>query len=64
LRWTASDGTLVTSHKVILHEKLEAGQYEYFIGRDESEIYKSKTYSFTVHSDEDVKKFTFLQTTD
>ena len=64
IRWTASDGSLVTTHKVIAKNKFVAGTYKYRIGRDGDELYRSEVREFVVHKSEDVNKFSFIQTSD
>ena len=63
LRWCASDGTWVTTHKAII-KGLTKGEYEYRVGRENDSSYTSDTLNFTVHSDEDVTNFSFIQTSD
>lgn len=63
LRWCASDGTWVTSHKCIIHN-LTAGEYEYRVGRDNDNLYLSDTYTFKVHADSEVSSFSYIQVTD
>lgn len=63
LRWCTSDGTWVTTHKVII-KGLTAGEYEYRAGRENDSSYVSDILSFTVHSDEEVTNFSFIQTSD
>lgn len=64
-RWAASDGTFATTHKVILHEVLEDGTYEYYIGREGNDKYASPVNTFHVDKDEDVNvKFSFIQVSD
>lgn len=63
LRWCASDGTWVTTHKTII-KGLTKGEYEYRVGRENDSSYTSDTLNFTVHSDEDVTNFSFIQTSD
>ena len=62
-RWTASDGTIVTTHKAII-KGLEKGFYEYRIGRDNNSLYTSDILTFTVEADSDVTNFSFIHITD
>lgn len=64
LRWVTSYGEWVTTHKVILHECLESGTYEYKVGRENDESYYSDTLEFTVYDNSEVTNFTFIQTSD
>ena len=64
LRWRAAGGQWVTTHKVILSEVLEAGSYQYRIGRDGDTKYTSDIRTFTVKDASEVESFTFIQTTD
>lgn len=66
LRWRTPSGTWVTSHKVILHELLSEGDWEYQVCRYNNESYKSKIYTTTVKTSQDVQAhgFTFIQETD
>lgn len=63
LRWKTSSGIWVTSHKCII-KNLSAGEYEYKIGRDNDSSYQSDILSFKVHSNSEVKSFSFIQTSD
>lgn len=63
LRWMASDGTLVTTHKCII-KGLTKGIYEYRVGRDNDLYYTCEPLEFEVLSNDDVKSFSFIQTTD
>lgn len=63
LRWCASDGTWVTTHKCIV-KSLTKGTYEYRVGRDNDENYYSEILEFTVEADADVANFSFIQVTD
>lgn len=63
-RWTASDGTVVTTHKCIVGG-LAAGTYEYRIGRDKDVHFNSPTLTFVVKSNSEVSNgFSFIQVTD
>ena len=62
-RWTASDGTRVTTHKCII-KNIEAGEYEYRVGRDNDSLYYSDTYTFKVEADSDVNNFSFIHISD
>lgn len=62
-RWTASDGTVVTTHKTII-KGLEKGSYEYRIGRDNNSLYTSDILTFTVEADSDVTNFSFIHISD
>nr|DAS39677.1 MAG TPA: Metallophosphoesterase MPPED2 [Caudoviricetes sp.] len=55
---------MVTTHKVILSEKFDAGVYEYRIGRDFDETYYSPIKTFTVKDKASVSTFKFVQETD
>lgn len=63
LRWCASDGTWVTSHKCIING-LTAGEYEYRVGRDGDSSYLSDVHTFKVHADSEVTSFSYVQVTD
>lgn len=63
LNWTASDGTRVTSHKCII-KGLTAGEYEFYIKRDDDSLYNSDIHSFKVKSDFEVTNFTVLHISD
>lgn len=63
LRWTASDGTLVTTHKCIVNG-LTKGTYEYRVGRDNDLYYTCEPLEFEVLADEDVTSFSYVQVTD
>jgi hypothetical protein len=56
----------VTTHKVVLSNTFEAGEYEYQVGRFTDESYKSKIYKTNVASNSDIAAngFTFIQETD
>lgn len=62
-RWTASDGTIVTTHKAII-KGLEKGSYEYRVGRDNNSLYTSDILTFTVEADSDVTNFSFIHISD
>lgn len=68
IRMEATDGTPFTTHKVIV-KNLNAGTYEYKVGRADangnpSEL-ASETYTFTVRNTADVQdEFTFVQVSD
>jgi hypothetical protein len=66
LRWRTPSGMWVTTHKVVLSNTFEAGEYEYQVGRFTDESYKSKIYKTKVASNSDVAAngFTFIQETD
>ena len=64
IRWTASDGNLATTHKVIIKNQLTYGTYEYRVGRDEDQTYCSEIKTFTVRRNSDVQSFSFIQTSD
>lgn len=61
--WFTADGINVTTHKVII-SNLNKGDYEYRVGRDGNDLYKSKILKFSVVSDSDVNNFKFIQITD
>lgn len=63
LRWCASDGTWVTTHKCIV-KGLTRGTYEYRVGRDNDIRYYSDILEFTVESNAEVSNFSFIQTSD
>lgn len=63
LNWTASDGTRVTSHKCIIHD-LTAGEYEFYIKRDNDNSYNSDIYSFKIKADSEVTSFSIIQISD
>ena len=63
LNWTASDGTRVTSHKCII-KGLTAGEYEFYIKRDDDSLYNSDIHSFKVKSDSEVTTFNVLHISD
>lgn len=63
IRWISSNGTPVTSHKVIL-KGLSKGTYEYRVGRDGQPEYESETLTFKVLANSEVTSFSFIQTTD
>lgn len=63
-RWCSSNGTWVTTHKVILSEMLTSGDYEYRVGRDGDSTYYSDILNFTVADASNVKSFVYLQTSD
>ena len=62
-RWTASDGTKVTTHKCII-KNIIAGDYEFRIGRDDNNLYYNDPIDFKVESNEDVKNFKFIHISD
>jgi hypothetical protein len=64
-RWESSYGQDMTTHKVVVGG-LKAGNYEYKVvrGTDENSSYQSKVRKFTVRADEDIKNFSYVQTTD
>ncbi len=62
-RWTASDGTIVTTHKCIV-KNLTYGDYEYRIGRDNNNLYYSDILTFKVVRDFDVTNFSFIHISD
>lgn len=66
LRWRTPSGMWVTTHKVVLSNIFEAGEYEYQVCRFTDESYKSKIYKTNVASNSDVAAngFTFIQETD
>nr|DAV74029.1 MAG TPA: hypothetical protein [Bacteriophage sp.] len=66
LRWRTPSGMWVTTHKVVLSNTFEAGEYEYQVGRFTDESYKNKIYKTKVASNSDVAAngFTFIQETD
>lgn len=63
LRWCASDGTWVTTHKCIV-KNLTKGTWEYRIGRDNDISYYSDILEFNVEADADVTNFSFVHTSD
>lgn len=63
LRWIASDGTIVTTHKCIV-SGLTKGDYEYRVGRDDDPYYVNKPLEFKVLANSDVTSFTYAQVTD
>lgn len=63
LRWMSPDGQWVTTHKAIVSGFVK-GEYEYRIGRDRDKLYLSDVMTFTVVADDDVKSFSYIQTTD
>lgn len=63
IRWESAYGQAITTHKVLLRG-LTAGVYEYYVGREGDETYKSDTREFTVKSDSQVTNFNFIQVTD
>ena len=63
LRWKTSSGKWVTSHKCIV-KGLTAGEYEYKVGREDDSSYQSDILTFKVHSNDEVKNFSFIQTSD
>lgn len=67
MRWETSYGQAVTTHKVLL-SGLKAGEYEYKVVRKGDSTYAAnlneQPRKFKVYSDEEAKKFTFVQTTD
>lgn len=64
IRWTASDGELVTTHKCIIRNHFTKGVWEYRVGRENDETYTSGTKTFKVHSNTEASKFSFIQTSD
>lgn len=64
IRWCTSNGTWVTTHKVILHELLTSGSYEYRVGRKDDESYYSAIMEFTVTDNTALANFSFVQTSD
>lgn len=62
-RWTASDGTKVTTHKCII-KGFPKGEYEFRIGRDDNNLYYNDPIEFKVEADEDVKNFNFIHISD
>ena len=63
LRWTASDGTMVTTHKCIV-SSLTKGTYEYRVGRDNDTSYTCEPLELTVLANSDVTSFSYVQVTD
>lgn len=63
LRWMASDGTLVTTHKCIV-SGLTKGTYEYRVGRDDDPYYICDPLEFEVLANSDVTSFSYVQVTD
>lgn len=64
LRWCSSNGTWVTTHKVVLHEIFSSGTYEYRVGRKNDESYYSPIMEFTVADNSTLSSFSFIQTSD
>lgn len=62
-RWTASDGTIVTTHKCII-KNISSGNYEYRVGRDNNISYYSEVLTFSVKKDSDVSDFSFIHISD
>lgn len=62
-RWTASDGTIVTTHKCII-KNITKGSYEYRIGRDDNSLYTSDILTFTVQSNDEANNFSFIHISD
>jgi hypothetical protein len=60
-RWVSSNGTAVTTHKVIIRN-LNVGTYQYRIGRDGDASYLSETRTFTIKDSS--KNFNFIHTSD
>lgn len=67
IRMEATDGTPFTTHKMIV-KNLDAGVYEYKVGRPGSDggpgDYSSDTKEFTVRATTDTESFTFVQVSD
>lgn len=64
IKWVTTNGTAVTTHKVILRG-LTSGKYDVRVRRDDDESYVGETLHFTVRTDSEVNSgFTFVQTTD
>lgn len=63
LRWETTNGTAVTSHKIVL-KSLSAGTYDYRVGREGDSSYLSDTLHFTVKNSNAVTSFEFVQTSD
>lgn len=64
IKWVTTNGTAVTTHKVILRG-LTAGTYDVRVRRDDDESYVGDVLHFTVRTDSEVNSgFTFVQTTD
>lgn len=63
LRWETTNGTAVTSHKVVL-KNLPAGTYDYRVGREGDSSYISEELQFVVKSSSSVTSFEFIQTSD
>lgn len=64
IKWVTTNGTAVTTHKVILRG-LTAGMYDVRVRRDDDENYVGDTLHFTIRTDSEVNSgFTFVQTTD
>ena len=64
LRWVTSNGTWVTTHKIVLSGIFEKGEYEYRVGRVDDDSYYSDVKSFRVWDNSEVTSFSFIQTTD
>ena len=62
-RWTASDGTKVTTHKCII-KGFPKGEYEFRIGRDDNNLYYNEPINFKVEADSDVNNFSFVHISD
>lgn len=64
IKWVTTNGTSVTTHKVILRE-LTAGTYDVRVRRDSDDAYVGDVRQFTIRTDSEVNAgFTFAQTTD
>lgn len=64
LRWCTSNGTWVTTHKVVLSGVFDRDVYEYRVGRRGDSSYQSDIYEFTVRDNSEVTHFTYIQNTD
>ena len=62
LRWRTPSGTWVTTHKVVLSNVFEVGEYEYQVGRFGDESYKSKIYKTNIADEATINTngFTFI----
>ena len=64
IKWVTTNGTSVTTHKVILRG-LTAGTYDVRVRRDSDDTYVGDVRQFTIRTDSEVNAgFTFAQTTD
>ena len=64
-RWCTASGVWVTTHKVVLKNVFDAGQWEYRVGRHGDDAYTSEIFNFTVIDNADIAAgFKFIQTTD